>query len=93
VAALNVTFLVMAVGFGVAGLVVGRGATAQAAKQGTYAALVVFALVQAVGLLGRLDRGDPIRPVGIVLFGLFAAWMGALGGLWGAARRARKERS
>jgi hypothetical protein len=93
VGALNATLLAMAAGFVVAGAVAGMHAATDAAKQGTLAAVVVFALVQAVGLLGRLDRGDPIRPVGIVLFGLFAACLGALGGLWGAGRRARKERS
>ncbi len=93
IGALNLTLLVMAAGFVVAGAVAGMQVASDAAKRGTLAAMVVFALVQAVGLLGRLDRGDPIRPVGIVLFGLFAACLGALGGLWGAGRRARKERS
>ncbi len=91
VGALNLTFLVMAIGFFLAGLVAGSSFATAAAKRGATAALVAFVLVQLVGISGRLDRGDPIRPVGIVIFGLFAACVGAMGGQFGAARRARKE--
>jgi hypothetical protein len=87
---LNLTFLVMTIGFFVAGTVAGGAFEQAAAKRGTTAALLAFAIVQVVGILGRLDRGEPIRPVAIVLFGLFAACAGAMGGQFGAARRARR---
>jgi hypothetical protein len=87
---LNLTFLVMSIGFFVAGTVAGGIFEDRAAKRGTTAALVAFATIQVVGILGRLDRGEAIRPVAIILFGLFAACAGAMGGQFGAARRNRR---
>lgn len=93
-AAINLSFLVVLVGFAVGGFAAGLEAPERPTAHGVRAALVAFVAVEVVAILGRLDRGDPISPIGIVFVGLLAAgagWVGArLGGLR-RARRARKE--
>ena len=57
-ALLNLTLLVLLLGFFFGGALSGREARADAARHGTFAALLAFVLVQAIGILGRLDRGE-----------------------------------
>ena len=89
--ALNATFLVLLVGFAVAGALAGREASSQPAKHGAAAAAATFAVVQVIGISGRLDRGEGISLNQIIIVGLLAACVGTLGSRLGARRRARKE--
>jgi putative membrane protein (TIGR04086 family) len=89
--ALNLTLLVMLVGFVVGGFVAGLEARRDAARHGAAAGFAAFVLVQVVGVLGRLDRGDPINLAQIVIVGLLAACAGTVGAQLGARRRARRR--
>lgn len=92
-AAINLSFVVVLLGFLVAGFAAGLEAPERATAHGARAALVAFVPVELVAILGRLDRGDPISPVGIVFVGLLAAGAGWIGARLGGARRARRERA
>lgn len=88
---LNLTLLALVVGFLLAGLVAARETRTDRVRRGLVAALVVFAAVEVIGVLGRLDRGKPVSVVGIVFVGLVAAGFGYLGGRIGAARPTRAD--
>lgn len=85
-ALLNVTFAVIVAGFVLGGYLAGREATHDSARHGAAAGLTAFVPIEAIGLLGRADRGDPIQAGSIVFLGLLAAVSGTLGGLFGARR-------
>ncbi len=85
---LNLTLLVLLVGFFSGGVLSGREARSSAAQHGALAALGAFVLVQAIGILGRLDRGDSIKVGGIIFLGFLAACVGTMGALIGARRQA-----
>lgn len=85
---LNLTLLVMLVGFFSGGVLSGREARADAALHGALAAVLAFVLVQTIGILGRLDRGESIQAGGIIFLGFLAACTGTLGALVGARRTA-----
>lgn len=89
-AALNATLMGLLVGFWVAGFVAGREAPSSPARHGALAGLVVFALVEVIGILGRLDRGRPISPGAIAVLGLVAVALAVNGAGVGARRAARK---
>ena len=88
---INLSFLVVLIGFVLGGALAGREAPSQAAKHGAFAALVAYVPVEVVGLLGRSDRGDPISLPQIIILGLLAACAGTIGARFGANRRHRKE--
>lgn len=90
-AGVNLSFLVVLIGFAVGGWLAGREAPSQSAKHGALAGVIAFIPVEVVGLLGRLDRGDPIGLPQIIVLGLLAACAGTAGARLGAARRNRKE--
>lgn len=86
-ALLNLTLLVLLVGFFFGGALSGREARDNATRHGALAALVAFVLVQTIGVLGRLDRGESIKLGGIIFLGFLAACVGTLGALMGARRK------
>ena len=88
---INLSFLVVLIGFAIGGALAGREAPAQAAKHGAFAALAAYVPVEIVGLLGRSDRGDPVSLPQIIILGLLAACAGTIGARFGANRRRRKE--
>ena len=90
-AAINISFLIVMIGFGLAGWLAGREAPSQVAKHGALAALVAFIPVEVVAVLGRLDRGAPVGIGAIVIIGLFAACMGTIGSRIGARKRNWEE--
>ena len=85
---LNLTLLIMLVGFVAGGFGAGYEATQEAARHGALAALAAVVLVQIIGTLGRLDRGDEISLGSIFFLGFLAACAGTLGALGGARRKA-----
>ncbi|HRW37696.1 MAG: TIGR04086 family membrane protein [Acidimicrobiales bacterium] len=85
------TFLVVVLGFLVAGIAAGANAPSEPARHGAIAGLVAFVPVELIAIAGRLDRGDPVRPVGIVLLALLAACVGTAGAQIGARRRASRS--
>lgn len=88
--ALNLTLLIMLVGFVGGGFGAGYESRSEAARHGALAALVAFVLVQVIGSLGRLDRGEPIAVGSIIFLGLLAAVAGTLGGLGASRRKVRR---
>jgi putative membrane protein (TIGR04086 family) len=86
-AAINVSFLVVFLGFVLAGWLAGREAPGQRAKHGALAAVAAFVPVQVVGLLGRFDRGAGISIFSIVFIGLLAACLGTIGASIGGRNR------
>ena len=88
---LALTAGVVVLGFVLAGLVAGIDAPHDGERHGQAAAALTFVLVEAVLLLGRLDRGAGISVPAIVIIALFALIGGTLGARLGAARRAKKE--
>lgn len=89
--AINLSFLVVFVGFGLAGWLAGREAPGQTAKHGALAALAAFVPVEVVALLGRFDRGAAISIFGIVFIGLLAACLGTIGASVGGRTRKGKQ--
>lgn len=85
--AINLSFLLVFVGFALAGWLAGREAPGQLAKHGALAALVAFVPVEVIAVLGRLDRGVGISVFSIVFVGLLAACMGTLGAAVGGRNR------
>ncbi|MCB0977540.1 MAG: TIGR04086 family membrane protein [Acidimicrobiales bacterium] len=83
---LNLTFLALVVAFFLGGVVAGREAPHDSARHGAAAGFVAFLPVEAIGLLGRSDRGEPIQLGSIIFLGLLAAVAGTLGALVGARR-------
>jgi hypothetical protein len=90
---LALTAAVVVLGFVLAGLVAGLDAAHDVDRHGQAAASVTFVLVEAVLILGRLDRGAGISVPAIVIIALLALVGGTLGARLGAARRAKKETS
>ena len=90
-ASVNISFLIVLLGFVLAGWLAGREASSESARHGVLAALVAFIPVEVVAVLGRMDRGEPLSLPRIVIVGLFAAGLGFAGSRMGAARRNRKE--
>lgn len=90
VAWLNLTFLALVVAFFLGGRVAGREAPHDAARHGAAAGFVAFVPIEAIGMLGRADRGEPVQLGSIVFLGLLAAVAGTLGALVGS-RRAEGE--
>lgn len=88
--ALNLTLLVMLVGFLVGGFVSGRESTEDRARGGAAAGLIAFVPVQLIGLIGRTGRGDPISLGSILFLLLLAATTGTLGALL-AIRLSRRQ--
>lgn len=81
------SFLVVALGFVVAGLVAGANAPSEPSRHGALAGLVAFVPVELIAILGRLDREAPIRPAGIIVLALLAATAASGGAMLGARRR------
>lgn len=86
-AGINISFLVVFVGFVLAGWMAGREAPAQAAKHGALAAVGAFVLVEAIVILGRPDRGAGAVIFGFVFIGLLAACLGTIGASIGSRKR------
>lgn len=86
-AALNISTLVVFVGFALAGWLAGREAPGQRAKHGALAALAAFVPVEVIAVLGRLDREAGISVVAIVFVGLLAACLGTMGASVGGRKR------
>ena len=89
----GISFVLVVLGFVVAGISAGAAARTEPARHGALAGLVAFVPVELIAILGRLDREAPIRPVGIVLLALFAACAGTAGAQIGARRRASRTPS
>ena len=81
--AINVSFLIVFVGFALAGWVAGREAPGQIAKHGALAALAAFVPVEVIAVLGRLDRHVGVSIFAIVFVGLLAACLGTMGAAFG----------
>lgn len=88
---LALTAAVVVLGFLLSGLVAGLDADHDVDRHGQAAAALTFVLVEAVLILGRLDRGAGISVPAIVIIALFALIGGTAGARVGAARRAKKE--
>lgn len=86
-AGINLSFLAVFVGFGLAGWLVGREAPSQVAKHGAVAAVAAFVPVEVVVILGRPDRGAAAIVFGIVFIGLLAACLGTIGASIGNRKR------
>jgi hypothetical protein len=86
-AALNATLLALLVAFAIAGYMAGKLSASDPAAHGALAGLVVFAIVQVIGILGRLDRGSGIPVVQIVVLALVAAGVAASAAGPGSRRR------
>ena len=89
--AINVAFLVVVLGFFLAGWLAGREAPSRPAKHGALAAFVAFLPVEVVAILARLDRGDSVGLGGIIFVGLLAACAGSAGAQLGVRRSSRRE--
>lgn len=79
--------LVIMVGLGVGGYVAGTQAPDRLLVHGGAAALVVYVVVQTVGVVARLARGDEVRWLGIPFFALLSVSCGAVGGFVAFRRR------
>ena len=86
-AGINLSFLAVFVGFGLAGWLAGREAPDQIAKHGALAAVAAFVPVELVVILGRPDRGAGAVIFGIVFIGLLAACLGTIGASVGGRKR------
>lgn len=87
---LALSFLVVVIGFLVAGLSAGAGATDEPARHGALAGLATLVPVELLAILGRLDRGAPIRLGTIIVHVLLGACVAAAGAQISARRRARR---
>lgn len=86
-AALNGTLVALLVAFAISGYMAGRIATTQPVLHAALAGLVAFALIQIIGILGRLDRSAGISVPQIVVLALVAAGIAAATGSAGSRRR------
>lgn len=86
-AGINLSFLAVFFGFGLAGWLAGREAPGQLAKHGALAAAAAFVPVELVVILGRPDRGAAAIVFGIVFIGLLAACLGTIGATIGGRKR------
>ncbi len=85
--ALNGTLLALLVAFAISGYMAGKLADTEPVPHGALAGLVAFAIVQMIGVLGRLDRGAGLPVAQIVVLGLVAAGIAAGAATVGARRR------
>jgi hypothetical protein len=84
--ALFATYVLVVAGFLLGGFAAGREAPWRPSRHGLGAALIVFVPIEAIAILGRLDRGTPISLPGIVILGFIAAAAGHTGGIYGGHR-------
>lgn len=84
-------FLVVVLALGVGGWVAGREAPDRALTHGGLAALTVYVVVQAFGIVLRLARGEAVTWVSIPLVALLAGSCGVIGG-YVAFRQAVRNR-
>lgn len=84
-------FLVVVLALGVGGWVAGREVPDRALTHGGLAALTVYVLVQAFGIVLRLARGETVTWVSIPLVALLAGSCGVIGG-YVAFRQAVRNR-
>lgn len=89
-AVLGLAYLVVLTGLAVGGYVAGGRAPADPMMHGASAALLAFAIVQAVGVVRRLVGDDDISWVAIAFNAVMSACIGTVGG-YVAARRAEHE--
>jgi hypothetical protein len=87
----NLSFVLVLVGFALAGFVAGLDAPDQVVGHGIAAAVVAFVPVEVISILGRLDRGASISVPAIVIVAGFAVLGGRAGARVAASRRSRKE--
>lgn len=85
-AALNATLVALLVAFWISGYVAAREAVDRRPLHGILAGLGAFALVEVIGILGRLDRGASVSVGSIVVLGLLAVAC-ATGGAGVGSRR------
>jgi hypothetical protein len=85
--ALNGTLLALLVAFGISGYMAGKIARHDPVAHGALGGLLAFALVQVIGVLGRLDREAPVSIVQMVVLGAVAAGFAAVTATAGAKRR------
>lgn len=86
--ALNATLVALLVAFWISGFVGGREAVGRRTLHGVFAGGVTFALVEVIGVLGRLDRGTGVSPASMVVLGLSAIALATAGAGAGARRPA-----
>lgn len=86
-AGINLSFLAVFVGFGLAGWLAGREAPGSAAKHGALTAIAAFVPVEIVVILGRPDRGAAATAFALVFTGLLAACIGTIGANIGSRKR------
>jgi hypothetical protein len=82
------TFCLILLGFAFGGFAVVRFRLTNPLQHAAAAALLAFAIIQAVGILVAIGRDRSINPVGIVFTALLAACTGMLGALLGLRRPA-----
>jgi putative membrane protein (TIGR04086 family) len=87
----NLSFVLVLVGFALAGFVAGLDAPDRLVAHGIAAAAVAFVIIEVISILGRLDRGDDLSVPAIVIVAGFAVLGGRSGARAAAARRAKKE--
>lgn len=89
--ALNVTLLVMAIGFTIGGFVASREAISDRIRCGAIAGLIGFVPVEIIGILNRIGRGDRLSVGSILFLAVVAAGTGALGALLENRSSARRD--
>jgi hypothetical protein len=82
------TFCLILLGFAFAGFVVVRFHLTNPLQHAAAAALLAYAVIQAVGILVAIGRDRSINPLGIVFTALLAACTGMLGAMLGLRRPA-----
>ena len=85
-AALNATLVALLAAFWIAGFVASREATIRRPLHGVLAGITTFALVEVIGVIGRLDRGTPVSVGSIIVLGVMAIALSTGGA--GVGRRA-----
>ena len=89
----NLAFLAVLLGFGLAGFVAGYEATHDIARHGAFAAVVAFVPVEVIAILGRIDRHQAINVLELVILPFLAALAGMFGASFGASVGARRHSS
>lgn len=89
---LALAYLVVVVGFAVAGYAAALLAADESRQHALVAAVTAYVPVQVIGVLGRLDRGDPISIPAVVFLLVFAILAGNTGGVLGARRSTRRPK-
>ena len=86
-------FVLVLLGFGVAGYVAGRLRQDTPMLHGSISALLAFAVAQVFGIVSAVARGDSISWIAIPLTALLAAMMGVAGSLASDALHRRATRT